>query len=67
MEKKIQERKNKLAEKQNPMKELKDGFEKLKRDVKKDTIKKIYKYFEKHNNMAVRFVFESLVGILRGT
>jgi hypothetical protein len=35
-------------------------------DITDDSIKKVVKYFEKGSNPAVVFIFECLVGVMRG-
>ena len=62
---KIEEKKIKLAEKQAPIKKLVEEYEKTKKEINKDLLKKVYAYFEKGSNDSVCFLFEALVGIMR--
>ncbi len=55
-----------MQEKQVPIKKLEEAYEKLKHEITPETMKKAYKFLETKNNEAVIFVFEALVGLMRG-
>jgi len=61
----IQSKKNKLAEKMKPITQLNEQYAKTVKEITADRIKKVYKYLEDHNNPAVAFILESLVGFMR--
>lgn len=38
----------------------------IKKDITPDTVKKVYRFLEKNKNEAVIYIFEALVGLMRG-
>lgn len=66
LEEKIEEKKKLLEQKQVPIKKLEESFEHLKHEITPETMKKAYKFLETKSNEAVIFIFEALVGLMRG-
>jgi hypothetical protein len=66
LEKKLDEKTEKLNNKMKPIKDITDQCNIMVKQINKDSLAKVYKYFEKKSNDSVIFIFEALVGIMRG-
>lgn len=49
-----------------PIKEISEQYAITARAITKDVLNKAYKFFEKNNDDAIVFIFEAIVGIMRG-
>jgi hypothetical protein len=49
-----------------PINKLLEEFEELKKKITPDHVKKAFKYLDKKNHEAVVFLFEALIGVMRG-
>jgi len=49
-----------------PLKKLMDERDEALAALKSEDLKKVFKFFETKSNLAVIYVFEALVGLMRG-